>query len=170
VNIKDKQHFQILYFQITELWKRLCEEHAQLFDLTCEEYETLLRSNINELNYIVEKKQAVLEYIGQLDELRADLIKELNDLVEDQTIEKVSDLLEIMEAYELEREHKHLKSFNDFLIDMIEKIQEQNKTNQIFIKKAMLSLKDLQEEIIGHSKKYETYNSKGKALKRTLHP
>ena len=160
MKINDKQKFQVIYFQITDLWQRFCEEHNNLFDMTCDEYSALLKNNIIEVEIITEKKQAIIEYISELDGIRSDIIKELDTIIEDGEINSVSDLLNVMLQFEAEEKQKHLSSFNAFLIDIIEKIQKQNKKNQIFINKAMHSLSEIRNEIMG-TKKCETYNSKG---------
>jgi flagellar biosynthesis/type III secretory pathway chaperone len=65
-----------------------------------------------------------------------------------------------MKVIENKMQTPHLEKFNSYLIDTIEKIQEQNKKNQIFINKTLLSLKTIREEAMGR-KNYSTYNSKG---------
>jgi flagellar biosynthesis/type III secretory pathway chaperone len=68
-----------------------------------------------------------------------------------------------MQAYEVEKNQKHLFRFNALLIDIIEKIQTQNKRNQLFINKALLSLKQIRIEATG-KKNYSLYTSKGSAI------
>lgn len=159
--IKDKDLFELSYFQITDLWQRFCEEHRFLYELTCDEYTCLLKSNIDQLDEVVQKKKIIMETIDDLDELRSELINKINDNIEDLEISSVSDLLTIMNIYELEHERKHLFSFNSFLIEIITQIQEQNKANQMFINKALTSLDEIKREVLGNGKKYNTYDFRG---------
>lgn len=54
-----------------------------------------------------------------------------------------------------------MKKLNLILMDIVEKIQEQNKKNQVFLNKALISLKELKNSFSGGGKKYETYGSNG---------
>lgn len=153
----------ILYFEVTDLWKRLCEEHNDLFNITCDEYSLLLRSELDLLEEKLIEKNQVIARINVLENVRRDLIKELNDLLPEQNIDSVSKLLDVMTVYEVEKKQKHLFRFNALLIDIIEKIQAQNKRNQLFINKALLSLKQIRLEATG-KKNYSTYTSKGSAV------
>lgn len=153
----------ILYFEVTDLWKRLCEEHNMLFNVTCDEYSLLLNSELDLLEEkLVEKNEIILK-IGALETIRRELITELNAILPDKEIDSVSKLIEVMRAYEVEKNQKHLFRFNALLIDIIEKIQAQNKRNQLFINKALLSLKQIRFEATG-KKNYSTYSSKGSAV------
>lgn len=153
----------ILYFEVTDLWKRLCEEHHELFNITCDEYSLLLSSELSLLEEKLIEKNAVILRISALEAVRHELIKDLNKIAPEQEIDSVSKLLEIMKTYEVENKQKHLFRFNALLIDIIEKIQAQNKRNQLFINKALLSLKQIRIEATG-KKNYSTYSSKGSAL------
>lgn len=153
----------IFYFEVTELWKRLCEEHNELFSITCDEYSLLLRSELDLLEEKLIEKNNIISRIGALEIVRRNLIEELSSLFPEKKIDSVSSLLEIMRNYEVESNQKHLFRFNALLIDIIEKIQAQNKRNQLFINKALLSLKQIRIEATG-KKNYLTYSSKGSAL------
>lgn len=153
----------IIYFKVTDLWKRLCEEHNDLFNITCDEYSLLLKSELDLLeDKLVEKNQTIAR-IGDLENIRREIIAELNALYPEREIDSVSKLLDLMKAYEVEKNQKHLFRFNALLIDIIEKIQAQNKRNQLFINKALLSLKQIRIEATG-KKNYSTYTSKGSAI------
>lgn len=153
----------ILYFEVTDLWKRLCEEHNELFNVTCDEYSLLLRSELDLLEEkLVEKNQIIIR-ISALETIRRELIADLNSLLPDKNIDSVSKLLDVMRSYEVEKNQKHLFRFNALLIDIIEKIQAQNKRNQLFINKALLSLKQIRVEASG-KKNFSTYTSKGSAI------
>ncbi len=153
----------ILYFEVTDLWKRLCEEHNTLFNVTCDEYSHLLNSELDLLEEkLIEKNEIILK-ISALETIRRELITELNAALPGKNIDSVTKLIEVMRAYEVEHNQKHLFRFNALLIDIIEKIQAQNKRNQLFINKALLSLKQIRIEATG-KKNYSTYTSKGSAI------
>lgn len=153
----------ILYFEVTDLWKRLCEEHNELFNVTCDEYSLLLRSELALLEEKLTEKNMIIQRISALETVRRELIKDLNSILPDTEVDSVSKLLEIMQNYEVENKQKHLFRFNALLIDIIEKIQIQNKRNQLFINKALFSLKQIRLEATG-KKNYSTYSSKGSTL------
>lgn len=153
----------ILYFEVTNLWKSLCEEHNHLFNITCDEYSLLLSSELFLLEEKLVEKNNIILRISALEIIRRELIKELNSILPGKEIDSVSKLLEVMKTYEVENKQKHLFRFNALLIDIIEKIQAQNKRNQLFINKALLSLKQIRIEATG-KKNYSTYSSKGSAL------
>ncbi len=153
----------ILYFEVTDLWKRFCEEHNALFNVTCDEYSLLLQSELDQLEEKLAEKNEIIARISALETIRKDIIKELNNLFPEKEIDSVSKLLEVMTSYEVEKKQKHLFRFNALLIDIIEKIQAQNKRNQLFINKALLSLKQIRLEATG-KKNYSTYTSRGSAV------
>lgn len=153
----------ILYFEVTDLWKRLCEEHNELFSVTCDEYSLLLNSQLDLLEEKLVEKNEVILRISALETIRREIITELNEMFPEKNIDSVSSLLEVMRSYEVEKNQKHLFRFNALLIDIIEKIQAQNKRNQLFINKALLSLKQIRLEATG-KKNYSTYTSKGSAI------
>jgi flagellar biosynthesis/type III secretory pathway chaperone len=159
----DTSKINTYYFQVTDLWKRLCEEHFELFNLTCDEYACLLESNIDELDAKISEKDLVIKTIGRLEGLRQEIIRDLNKSgCIDMKIDSVRDLLSIMTKTEPERKGKYLERFNLLLVDLIGKIQQQNKRNQAFINKALKSLREIREEVTGE-KSYQTYTSKGSA-------
>jgi len=151
-----------LYFQMTDLWKQFCEEHNELFNLTCDEYSLLLQSDLDLLEEKIQEKNECIKRIGTLELIRRDLIKEVNALYPNKTIDSVSGLIEIMSQYEVESKQKHLFRFNALLLDIIEKIQAQNKRNQLFINKALHSLQQIRYEATGQ-KNFTSYSSKGSA-------
>lgn len=153
----------VLYFEVTDLWKRLCEEHNMLFNVTCDEYSLLLNSELDLLEEKLAEKNEIILRIGALETVRRELIAELNATIPDKEVDSVTKLIEAMRAYEVEKNQKHLFRFNALLIDIIEKIQAQNKRNQLFINKALLSLKQIRIEAAG-KKNYSTYTSKGSAI------
>ena len=59
---KEKQ--EAFYFQITDIWKKFCEEHNLLFNQTCDEYSLLLGSELEKLDETVALKQETIQRIG----------------------------------------------------------------------------------------------------------
>jgi flagellar biosynthesis/type III secretory pathway chaperone len=160
----DKQLLELYYFRVTDLWKRLCEDHSHLFDLTCDEYSLLLGNKLDELEEKVAQKTKTIESINSLEQLRQELIGEISEKIS--PVSNVQDLLKLMQAFETEKQREHLQSFNTLLIDIIERIQEQNKKNQLFINKAIGSLRDIREGVMG-VKSYSTYTARGSTRETT---
>ena len=157
------QAYSIHYFRVTDLWKKLCESHQRLLELTFDEYSLLLGSQIEELEEKLDEKNDLIAFIATLDYERKEAINDLNKDLKargQKEITTVSDLITTMREYEATKDQHHLKRFNALLIDIIEKIQQQNKKNQLFINKALMSLREIREEAVG-KKSYSTYNSKG---------
>lgn len=153
----------IFYFEITNLWRDLCEEHNRLFNLTCDEYSLLLSSDLNLLEEKIEEKNNCVERINKLEKVRREIISEINNQLPEVNIQGVAALLEYMSNFHVEKKEKHLYRFNSLLIDIIEKIQAQNRRNQLFINKALHSLQEIRIEAMG-KKSFSTYTSKGSAL------
>jgi flagellar biosynthesis/type III secretory pathway chaperone len=161
-----KEEKELFYYRVTDIWRRLCEEHNNLLDQTCEEYALLLASKLDELEAKIDEKKETLARIGSLEKLRAEIIEAINKKGE-MKIESVTQLIEVMQEFENENNQMHLFRFNALLIDMIEKMQTQNKRNQLFINKALLNLKSIREEALGE-KSYSTYTKKGQSSSRPL--
>ena len=168
--IPNSEKIKYFYYQVTDLWKRFCEEHATLFNLTCEEYSNLLKTDLEKLEKTIAEKDTIINRINALEKLRLELISEINsELLQNQElrnifnlkkIDTVSDLLELMNNYEKKLDEKYLNNFNSLLIDIIQKIQKQNKKNQIFINKAIISLKEIKGSVDG-GKNFNTYTQEG---------
>ncbi|MBF0297296.1 MAG: flagellar export chaperone FlgN [Oligoflexia bacterium] len=154
------------YFDILDLWKKLCLEHTALFDITCEEYNLLLSNDVDTMEALLDKKESIIKRISDLDLLRKHLINKLNALViknsyeNGENVQTVSDLIKIFKQYEKGKGENFLLRYNQLLISIIEKIQLQNRKNQIFLNKAILSIKEIREGLLG-KKSYNTYNSMG---------
>jgi flagellar biosynthesis/type III secretory pathway chaperone len=164
------QTLETLYFRVTDIWKRFCEEHTLLLDLTFEEYGHLLSSDLSELEQALEKKNVVIKRISNLESMRKETIRDLNSFLANSSGEKINDvseLLKYMQSYEIEKKQKHLYSFNTLLVDVIEKLKEQNKRNQLFLNKAIHSLKDIKDSAFG-LKSYSTYNNSGVTKSNTV--
>lgn len=170
--LKKPTKLELLYFQVTDLWRMFCEKHADLFDLTCEEYSYLLENDLDQLDVVIAQKQEIIQHVNNLEELRQQLIGKVNLALANETGKKhsiisgVADLLKAMSDVGPEKEQQHLFKFNSLLIDIIEKIQGQNKKNQIFINKAIDSLKSIREDATG-VKKCSVYTSTGRETTHT---
>lgn len=162
-----KGELSVFYFKVTDIWKKLCEEHSELLNLTMEEYGHLLHSDLDALEQKIEQKREVIGTIKNLEVLRREAIEEINSVLTNREISNYRDLLNLMDSFELEKNSGHLRRFNSLLIDIIEKIQVQNKRNQIFINKAVHSLRSLREEASGE-KSYQTYGKNGVTRSRSL--
>lgn len=167
ISEKEIQRLKIYYFQITDVWKRHCELHSELFDLTCDEYALLLESDLDNLEAKIADKNNLIEVIKKNDEERNSILEAISKAYPESKIESVSGLIEFFSDFPAEAESKHLWRFNQLLVDIITKIQDQNKKNQIFINKAINSLRSIREEATG-TKTVSTYNAKGFRNNRTL--
>lgn len=152
---------EVYYFKVSDLWKNFCELHTELLDKTFDEYQILLESEIERLEDNLKEKTEIVKKINQLENYRQELMQEL----EQDKLGKfptVGDLLVYFQSFEEKTGQFHLSRFNELLIDVIEKIQDQNKKNQIFLNKSIQNLQGLREEAAG-VKGYDSYNSLGKA-------
>lgn len=158
------QELEIIYFQVTDIWKRFCEEHTKLFNLTCDEYESLLENDLNSLEAKINEKQNTINIISKLEEMRREIILKLNNNQADENperkIESINDLLVVMIEFEKGKDQNHLFRFNKLLIDIIQKIQEQSRKNQLFMNKAMKNISEIKSEILGE-KSFKTYTQSG---------
>ncbi len=152
------------YWQIVQIWESFCKQHSHLYEKTCDEYVALLHSNLDHLEVIVADKEQHIREIGILEQQRSDLIQKINnELDEESAIKNVSGLLLLMQDFERSREMKPLFRLNKLLIDIIERIQGQNKKNQYFLNKAMISMKEINNQLKG-KKNYQTYGATGQTL------
>lgn len=167
--LNNNTEIEILYFQVTDLWKRFCEEHTLLFDYTCDEYASLLENNLDELERIIDKKNEVIERITRLELVRKEVIEKVNENLKETLhqvelplyeVTNIRDLLNLMNFIGTKKNQNHLFRFNKLLIDIIEKIQDQNKRNKLFINKAMKNLAEMKREVFGENN-FKTYNAQG---------
>src|SRR5688500_4033708 len=108
---------EVDYFRVTDLWKRLCEEHYALFNITCDEYVCLLDSDIDKLEGKLAEKEGTIAAIASLEALRQELTADLNGRSPaGPAIGNVRDLLGVMMSQPAEREGRHLERFNALLI------------------------------------------------------
>ncbi len=151
----------LYYQQAVLIWEGFCRLHKELFDLTADEYITLLASDIDKLEAMLPLKEEIISQVGDLEKERAHLIKIINDSnLFDVTITRAGELLDAFADIDSKSGIPALKNLNALLIDMIHKIQEQNKKNQMFLNKAMHSLNDLKQGFKG-KKTYTTYGADG---------
>lgn len=144
------------------LWKDFCERHSELYDLTCDEYMHLLASDIEALEEVIDQKKALIEFINGLDDLRDELISDICGSLSINPDSKLIELITALKSNNFETQGLEIEKLNLLLLDIVEKIQEQNKKNQIFLNKALYSLNELKQSF-GGQKSYKTYSSSGMA-------
>lgn len=159
-------HEQLLKFKLetsslVELWKGFCQSHTELYELTCDEYLYLLESDIDQLEGAIDQKDIILERISALDTNRKEVIQRMTALT-GKDLNRFDDLKQTLLDHNCSNEVKHLEGYNALLLDVIDKIQEQNKKNQVFLNKAIISLKDLKQSFSG-KKNFKTYGADGVA-------
>ena len=156
---------KLYYQQAVEIWQHFCELHRSLYDITCDEYLALLSGEVSTLETKLKEKEEIVELVGLAEADRKELITQINHYLDpNNQIIKASQLLEFMDDLDSKMDLPVLKKLNLLLIDMVEKIQAQNKKNQIFLNKAMYSLSELKEGFKG-KKQYVTYGADGMASK-----
>ena len=148
--------------RISSLWKEFCERHTDLYELTCDEYMHLLSSDIDSLGETVEAKKELLNDIARTEEFRKETVIELYSLLDIDPSSKLEDLLNVLKAKEYTSMASEIEKYNLVLLDIIDKIQEQNKKNQLFLNKAIISLQELKDSFKG-KKNFKTYSSLGVA-------
>lgn len=159
--LNDKDQIKIYYFRISDIWNRLCEEHSRLYDLSVQEYQVLLENDIDKLDDIVKEKDIHIQNISQLDSLRKEVLSEMNQKIpSDHKIENILGLIDFFSTYEKSLGNNYFSKFNQLLIQIIEKVKFQNKANQKFVNKAIISLENIKNETLG-VKSYQTYTNRG---------
>ena len=162
------------YKETYDLWNKLCKIHSEIYDLTCDEYLKLIKSEIDELAETIVEKENLIDEVGKIDLVRKDLINRINNnLIYNKNINKnviktAKDLIIFFEDLPEEKENKFLNNLNELLIDIIYKTKDQNKKNQVFINKAILSINNIKQNLTG-SRYSETYNSHGKTKRNINH-
>jgi flagellar biosynthesis/type III secretory pathway chaperone len=151
-----------LYYQsVVTVWEGFCHLHKNLYDLSCEEYLTLLESDIEKLESMLPIKEEIIAKIAELERERSELIDKLNEAaLFSIKITRAGDLLTAFSEIDQHSAIPALRNFNSLLLDIIQKIQEQNKKNQQFLNKAMLSLRDVKQGFTG-KKQFTTYGANG---------
>lgn len=152
---------KLFYQRSIMVWEGFCRLHKELFDLTCDEYLTLLASDIEKLEGMLPLKEEIIAKISELEAERSELITTINDSkLFDMKITRSSELLIAFSQLESQSEIPALKNLNSLLVDIVHKLQEQNRKNQMFLNKAMLSLRDIRQGFSG-KKTYTTYGADG---------
>lgn len=153
---------RLLYYQqAVTVWEGFCQLHKELYDLTCDEYMTLLASDIDKLETMLPEKEAIIARINELEKNRAHLILKINESnLFGSEITRAGELLEAFADIDQKSGIPALKNLNSLLIDIITKIQDQNKKNQVFLNKAMHSIRELKQSFSG-KKTYTTYGADG---------
>jgi flagellar biosynthesis/type III secretory pathway chaperone len=158
----NRQDEKKLYYQhVLHVWEGFCRLHKDLYDLTCDEYLTLLESDIEKLESMLSVKEEIISKISELEKDRAELINKLNTTgLFTAKIGRAGELMDAFSDLDQKAAIPALKNLNSLLIDIIGKIQDQNKKNQQFLNKAMLSLREVKQGFTG-KKTYTTYGANG---------
>ena len=152
---------KLYYHSVVSVWEGFCHLHKELYDLTCDEYLTLLSSDVDKLEHTLPLKEEIIRKISALEYERKDLIESINtSKIFTKNILKSSDLLIVFSEIDQSSAMPALKNLNALLIDIVQKIQEQNKKNQMFLNRAMLSLREIKQGFTG-KKTYSTYGADG---------
>ena len=152
---------KLYYHHVLSVWEGFCQLHKELFDLTCDEYMTLLASDVDKLEGMLPLKEEIIGKISELEIDRTELIEKLNNSkIFSKHIATSGDLLLAFAEIDQQAGLPALKNLNSLLIDIIHRIQEQNKKNQMFLNKAMLSLREIKQGFTG-KKTYTTYGADG---------
>lgn len=143
---------------LADLWQSFCEKHTELYDNTCDEYMHLIASEMDELETTVQKKSEIIAEIDQYEKDRLELVTEIAEMLGIEIPEKMSELL----AHEKIGKDisERIDKLNLVLLDIVEKIMEQNKKNQFFLNKAIHSLNELKSSFSGKAN-YSTYSANG---------
>ena len=148
------------YLGILDLWKLLCESHNQLHQFTIQEYQALLASDVDLLETVTESKISLLQHIYEIEKTRREVIKDMSNDFNLDNLNSTFDLIRFFYDFEQREGLQSLEKYNQLLIDIIEKLQEQNRVNQKFLNKAIGSLERLRRDFSG-TQNYSTYNSRG---------
>ena len=152
---------KLYYHSVVSVWEGFCHLHKELYDLTCDEYLTLLSSDVDKLEDALPLKEEIIRKISALEYERKDLIESITtSKIFTKNILKSSDLLIVFSEIDQSSAMPALKNLNALLIDIVQKIQEQNKKNQMFLNRAMLSLREIKQGFTG-KKTYSTYGADG---------
>jgi flagellar biosynthesis/type III secretory pathway chaperone len=153
---------RLLYYQqAVTVWEGFCKLHKELYDVTADEDMTLLARDIEKLERTLPIKEEIIGRIGELEKDRSHLILKINESnLFASEITRAGELLEAFSDIDQKSGIPALRNLNSLLIDIITKIQDQNKKNQMFLNKAMLSIRDLKQSFSG-KKTYTTYGADG---------
>jgi len=159
MNNKELQESYFHYDKLCSLWRDFCKLHTDLYDNTCSEYIALLESNIEKISNLSEVKNKILHQIKIKEDHRHELLKEINIVYSPKKpMSKLSELIELFEGKLLNS--NQLSKFNLLLINIIEKVRDQNKVNRQFLNKAIISLDEIKKSFLG-ANELHTYGPKG---------
>lgn len=150
----------LLQEQTIEIWKQFCTLHTQLYDTTCDEYLALLSSDMDKIEDCLAQKKNLISEIDILEKHRSEIINRINQSMDTNKITKVFELISFFKAHDESGAQSVLEKYNNLLIDIVEKLQEQNKKNRLFLNKALLTISEIKKEF-SHKKGLETYNRSG---------
>lgn len=151
---------KIEFYQKTiTIWNNLCELHKDLLEATSQEYIYLLGSNVDEIENSIKQKELIINKINDFDKKRNDHLEEINTTF-NTDIKNFFELNEFFKDIDIEKSDGHLNKFNLLLKELIINIQDQNKTNQIFINKAIINLDKIKNAGTSN-KNYTLYNKNG---------
>ena len=154
------QALRLYHSQAVEVWENFCRLHRDLFELTCDEYQALLSGEVEALEALVTRKEAVMAEINAWDSTRTSLIQDIDRAqIAAYPIRNIKDLLDLLREPESQMVTA-LTNLNALLIDIITQTHDQNKRNQVFLNRALLSLRDLREGFSG-KRQYTTYGADG---------
>jgi flagellar biosynthesis/type III secretory pathway chaperone len=157
---QNKMELKLKLDLLSNLWREFCEKHTELYELTCDEYMHLLDSDIDKLDSSVEEKRLLLVSINELESHRQDITNEVSSLLKIEQPKKLAVLLDELRKNDEENFSNQIEKLNLILLDIVTKIQDQNRKNQVFLNKAILSLNDLKRSFTGKNN-YKTYSSSG---------
>ncbi|MBT4792980.1 MAG: hypothetical protein HON90_15495 [Halobacteriovoraceae bacterium] len=146
--------------EFRKLWHLFCERHTDLYETTCDEYMHLLASDIDLLEQTIDEKSKILIVISTLEQQRNEATNDIAKLLEVKKPEKLTEVIELLKANNFEQIAMEVEKLNLVLLDIIDKIQTQNKKNQFFLNKAIHSLRELKESFSGKTN-FNTYSSSG---------
>lgn len=156
--MKNKLELELKLNYLRDLWQEFCEKHSLLYEITCDEYMHLMASDMDSLEVTVKQKEDLVQNINELDTTRQSLIEEIAELLEIEKPENMNSLLSSDKITETIKDQ--ITKYNEVLLDMVNKIMEQNKKNQFFLNKAIHSLNELKESFSGKAN-YSTYSADG---------
>ena len=155
------QALALYHGRAIEVWEHFCRLHHDLYELTCDEYQALLSGEIEQLEDLIARKQVIVDAVSNWETRRSELIQEMNaDTILAVSIKSASDLINLLKPVEAKLTIAARQNLNDLLIDVITRIQMQNKRNQLFLTRAMQSLNELKDGFSG-KKHFTTYGANG---------
>ncbi len=150
------------------IWEKLCQLHNHLYDLTCDEYVSLLNSDYNKIEENIVNKDQIINEIKLIEKERTELILFLEKNTKSESrIEKISDLIKYFNDNFEGESVNFFNKYNSLLIEIIEKIQNQNKKNLLLVNKGMQFYKELQQLVTGKQSVF-TYNNHGVIQSQTV--